>query len=68
MAEVTSFVVGTPIKILIIVTSALVLNVIVRRLIRRSMQKLGAATAEHGDAVVSDRSVERAEERAARGE
>ncbi len=36
-----------------------------RKLISRSMRKLGSATAHHGESVVSERAVDRAEERAA---
>ena len=64
MAETASWVIGTPIKIVIIVTLALILNRLMRRLIAGSMRRLGTVTAEHGEAVVSERSVERAEERA----
>ena len=63
-AETISWILGTPIKIAVIVVSALILNRIMRKLIRKSMRNLGRATAEHGEAVVSQRSVERAEERA----
>lgn len=64
VAETTSWVLGTPVKIALIVAAALILNRLVRRLLRRSMRKLGTVTAAHGEAVVSERSVERAEERA----
>jgi small conductance mechanosensitive channel len=64
LAEGVSFLVSTPIKIVIIALAALLLNRIVRRAIRRLTDRLGTATAEHGDAVVTERSVERAEERA----
>ena len=64
VAEVTSFLLGTPLKIVIIVMLALILNRVTQKGIRRLMRRLGSATADHGDAVVSERSVERAEERA----
>lgn len=64
VAEVTSFLLGTPFKIVIIVMVALILNRITQKGIRRLMHRLGTATADHGDSVVSERSVERAEERA----
>jgi small-conductance mechanosensitive channel len=64
LAEGVSFVLGTPVKIVIIVLSALVLNRIMRRGIRRLTDRLGKATADHGDSVVTERSVERAEQRA----
>jgi small-conductance mechanosensitive channel len=63
-AEITSWILGTPIKIMIIVATALILNRIVRRLINAGMERLGNATAEHGESVVSERSVRRAQERA----
>lgn len=64
VAETTAFIVTVPVKIVLIVIGALVLNRIVRRGIRRLTSRLGTATAEHGEAVVTERSVERAEERA----
>lgn len=64
VAETTAWLLGTPIKIVLIIAAALILNHLMRRFIRRFAQKLGAATAEHGEAVVSERTVERAEERA----
>ncbi|MDH3226565.1 MAG: mechanosensitive ion channel family protein [Thermoleophilia bacterium] len=64
LAESFSWILGTPVKIAIIVVAALILNRIMRKLIRKSMLKLGKATSEHGEVVVSERSVERAEERA----
>mgnify|MGYP001553768491 CR=1 FL=1 len=67
MAEATSFLLGTPLKIVIIVLSALILNRVTRKGIRRLTERLGQATAEHGDSVVTERSVERAEQRARTG-
>ena len=64
VAETISWILGTPVKIAIIAMAALILNRVMRKLIRRSMDKVGVATAEHGEAVVSERAVERAEERA----
>lgn len=64
IAETTSWIIGTPIKIAIIVVAALALNKLLRRLIDRGMNKIGTVTAEHGEAVVTSRSVERAEKRA----
>ncbi len=64
VAEVTSFVLGTPIKLVIIALLALGANVLLRRGVRRLTDRLGRVTAEHGDAVVTERSVERAQERA----
>jgi small-conductance mechanosensitive channel len=63
-AELTSFFFGTPIKIIIIAVFALILNRVAQKAIRRLTDRLGAATADHGDMVVTERSVERAEERA----
>jgi small-conductance mechanosensitive channel len=64
LAEGVSFLLGTPLKLAIVAMSARILNRITRKAIRRLTDRLGTATAEHGDAVVSERSVERAEERA----
>jgi small-conductance mechanosensitive channel len=63
VAEGTSFLLGTPIKFVIIVILALVVNRIAQKAIRRLADRVGTATADHGDAVVTARSVERAEER-----
>ena len=63
-AEIASWILGSPIKIVIIVAIALILNRVTRRLINKTTDKLGTATAEHGESVVSERSVRRAEERA----
>jgi small-conductance mechanosensitive channel len=64
LAEGVSFLLSTPLKIVIIVVLALIINRIIQRAIRRLTDRLGTATAHHGDAVVTERSVERAEERA----
>jgi small-conductance mechanosensitive channel len=64
VAEVTSFVLGTPVKLVLIAVGALLLNRLVQRAVRRVAKRLGTVTAEHGDAVVTARSLERAEERA----
>ncbi|MEL7209231.1 MAG: mechanosensitive ion channel domain-containing protein, partial [Actinomycetota bacterium] len=64
LAEAVSFVVGAPLRIILIAVVALVLNRVARRGIRRITDRLGTVTAEHGDAVVDERSVARAEERA----
>ena len=63
-AEVTTFVVGGPIKIVIILALALVLNRISRKVIRRLTDRLAIVTENHGDSVMDRRNVERAEERA----
>ncbi|MGI9539843.1 MAG: hypothetical protein ACR2N6_06825, partial [Miltoncostaeaceae bacterium] len=52
LAESLSWLLGTPVKIAIIVLGALILNRIMRKLIRKSMRKLGRATSEHGEVVV----------------
>ncbi len=62
LAETLSWVLGTPVKILIIVVGALILNRGARRMISRLTVRLGTATAD--TRVVSERSRERAEERA----
>jgi small conductance mechanosensitive channel len=64
VAEGVSFILSTPFKIVIIAFTALILNRIARKGIRRLSDRLGTVTADHGDAVVMERSVERAEERA----
>jgi small conductance mechanosensitive channel len=64
LAEATSFILGVPIKILIIVLGALFVNRLLRRGIDRLTERLGTVTADHGDAIVNERNVERAEERA----
>lgn len=63
-AETTSFVLGVPVKILIIVVGALILNRVVKSAIGRLAERLGTVTEEHGDIVVDDRAARRAEERA----
>ena len=64
LAEGVSFLLSTPFKIVIIIMTALILNRITRKGIRRLTDRLGKATANHGDSVVTERSVERAEQRA----
>ncbi|MBG7605999.1 MAG: mechanosensitive ion channel family protein [Actinobacteria bacterium] len=64
LAEGVSFLLSTPFKIVIIIMTALILNRITRKGIRRLTDRLGKATADHGDSVVTERSVERAEQRA----
>jgi small-conductance mechanosensitive channel len=63
-AEGVSFIIGVPVKILLIIALALVLNRIAQKGIRRLTVRLGTATAAHGDSIVTERSVERAEQRA----
>ena len=64
LAEASSLIIGIPAKIVLIVALALILSKLSRNAIRRLTTRLGVATAEHGDALVTERSVERAEERA----
>ena len=64
LAEATSYVLGVPLKILLILIVALILNKLTRAAIRRFVDKVGAVTADHGDSVVAKRNVERAQERA----
>ena len=61
-AETISWVLGTPVKIVIVTILALVLNRLARRGITKLSDRLGEATAE--TRVVSERSRERAEQRA----
>jgi small-conductance mechanosensitive channel len=63
-AEATSFLIGVPVKIILIAALALIANRLLRRGVNKLTRRLGTATAEHGEAVVTGRSVERAEERA----
>ncbi|TDI54714.1 MAG: mechanosensitive ion channel family protein [Acidobacteria bacterium] len=61
-AETISWLLGTPAKIIIITVLALILNRLARRLINRLSDRLGVVTADTH--IVSERSRERAEERA----
>jgi small conductance mechanosensitive channel len=63
LGELLAYVISVPVKIVVIVALALVINRLARRASVRFAQGLGEATADHGDSVVSDRSVDRAEER-----
>ncbi|MGI9621570.1 MAG: mechanosensitive ion channel family protein [Acidimicrobiales bacterium] len=62
-AEIASFVIGVPVKTVIIVATALILNHFGRRWAAGVSEKLGEATEDH-QGLVSDRNAERAEERA----
>jgi small-conductance mechanosensitive channel len=64
-AEATSFVLGVPIKILLILTVALIVNHILRRVVQRLADRIGSVTRAHGHVVVEERNVERATERSA---
>ncbi len=65
LAETISWALGTPIKIALIVIVALIVNRLARRLIARSMERIGHVTADSSTKVVSSRTSHRAEERAA---
>ncbi len=62
LAETVAWVLGTPVKIVVIIVLALVLNQILRKMVRRLTDRIGSATAD--TRVVSERGRERAEERA----
>ncbi|MGI9643004.1 MAG: mechanosensitive ion channel family protein, partial [Acidimicrobiia bacterium] len=64
VAETTTWLVATPLRILVIVLGALLLNRIVRKLVRRGMGRVGSAAADTKDALVSERNRIRAEQRA----
>lgn len=64
LAEILAWVLGTPLKLAIIVVAALLLNRLARRGILRLTKRIGSATADTGDRLVSERSRERAEQRA----
>jgi small conductance mechanosensitive channel len=64
LGEFLAYVIGAPIKIALIVVLALVTNRFLRSAVDRLTARLGDVTADHGDAVVSDRTTDRAEERA----
>ncbi len=65
LSEILSWVLGTPLKIAIIVIVAMFLNKWLRRKVTDYADKLETITEDHGEQVVTDRSVDRAEERAA---
>ncbi len=64
LAEGVSFVLSAPVKVVVLIVLALALNRLAQKAIRRLTNRLGTVTADHGNAVVTERSVERAEERA----
>ena len=64
IAETTAWLLATPLRILIIVLGALLLNRIVRKLVRQVTQRVGSAAADTKDALVSERNRVRAEQRA----
>ena len=63
-SEIVSWLIGTPLKILIIVIVAMAANKWLRRKIAEYSTKIATVTEDHGG-LVTDRSVERADERAA---
>lgn len=64
-SEIVSWLLGTPLKVFIIVAVAMWLNRWLRRRIGDYAIKLGEVTEDHGQQFVTERSVKRAEERAA---
>jgi len=64
LSEILSWLIGTPLKVLIIVAAALVINKWLKSKITKYATKIGTVTQDH-DELISDRSSERAEERAA---
>lgn len=65
VSEVTSFLVGVPLKIILVLTLALLANWLVKRAITRFAERLARETVAHGEAIVDERTVTRASERAA---
>ncbi len=65
VAEVTSFIVGVPLKIVVVVVLALTANWLLKRAITRFTERLAQETVAHGEAIVDERTVTRASERAA---
>ncbi|MGI9609206.1 MAG: mechanosensitive ion channel family protein [Acidimicrobiia bacterium] len=64
LAETVSWLLGTPVKLAIIVVGALLLNRWARQAISKFSGRLGSAATDSGDALVSERSRQRAEQRA----
>lgn len=62
-AEALSYVFTVPLKLVAIVVLALMLNKLLRRWIGRLTARLGTATVDHGETVVTERTLRRAEER-----
>lgn len=63
-SELTAWLISTPLRILLIGLLALLANRIARRAIRRFMERIGTAAAGGDGALVSERSRERAQQRA----
>ena len=64
LSEILAWLIGTPVKVLIIVAAALVINKWLKGRITKYATKMGTVTKDH-DELISDRSSERSEERAA---
>lgn len=64
VAETTTWLLSTPLRILVIVLGALLLNRVVRKWVRRAMGRIGTAASDSKDALVSERNRVRAEQRA----
>jgi small conductance mechanosensitive channel len=64
LGELISYLLSVPIKLVVIWGAALILNRLARGVVTRVTEKLGEVTASHGEVVVSDRGVERVDERA----
>ena len=64
LSSTVAWFLGTPVKAIIIAIAALALNRLVRRAIRRVMNRLGSASDDTAGRLLSDRSRERAEQRA----
>ncbi|MGI9623572.1 MAG: mechanosensitive ion channel family protein [Acidimicrobiales bacterium] len=63
-AETASFLIGTPVKIALILIGALILNRFARKWIGRTVSRMGTVSADHGESLMDERSVARAEQRA----
>lgn len=58
-AEATSLIIAIPIRLTLIAVGALIANRLLRRGVNELTRRLGTVTAQQGEAVVSERSVER---------
>ena len=64
LSEILAWLIGTPVKVLIIAAAALVINKWLKGRITKYATKIGTVTQDH-DQLISDRSSDRAQERAA---
>jgi len=64
VGELLAYVISVPLKIVLIFFLAIVTNRVLRSAVGRLVGRLGEATANHGEGMVSARSVDRADERA----